>query len=270
MAFQTPSVQIILPCYNCSGTIEETLLSIQNQSFSDFQCLMVDDCSTDNTSDILRCFESDDPRFIYLKTPFNQGVSQARNFGLSQISAKFLTFIDSDDIWHPYFLSRALDFLSKGFDFVYCPILRFFNNVERVSFYKASPKVVTLRSLLTNNHIPLSAVVFRSFLLRDDSRFNEQRPEDYIFWINLFQNNPGLKAFRFSKDPHLFYRVSVSQRSANKFRNIKRAYEVYRQCWRYGRFLSSVMSCVYIMNSLFDYILQYSSPRKFPFYLLSS
>lgn len=270
MALRAPAVQIILPCYNCSRTVEETLISIQKQLFPDFQCLMIDDCSTDNTSDILRHFESDDSRFVYLKTPCNQGVSQARNLGLSWSSAEFLAFLDSDDIWHPNFLSRALNSLSTGFDFVYCPILRFFDTVDRVAFYKASPKVVTLRSLLTNNHIPLSAVLFRSHLFRDDFWFKEQRPEDYIFWINLFQNNPGLKAYRFSKNPYLFYRVSASQRSANKLKNIKRAYKVYRQCWGFGRILSSIMSCVYVMNSFVDYIFQYSSPRKFPFHLWSS
>lgn len=270
MALRTPAVQIILPCFNCLSTIEETLLSIQNQSFTDFSCLMIDDCSADHTEQILLRFSNVDSRFVYLKTSSNGGVSQARNLGLSRISSPFLAFLDSDDIWHPDFLLSAMEYISGGVDFVYSPILRFFDTSDRPSFYKASPKHVTLRSLLTNNHIPLSAVLFRSCLLKDTSRFEDKRPEDYIFWVNLFRDTPGLKAYRFSKSPYLFYRVSASQRSANKVKNIKRAYNVYRQCWGFSPFLSLGMCSVYILNSFVDYVLQYSSPRKYPFHLWSS
>ena len=263
----SPPLHIILPCYNCADTVEETLISVRNQAFTEFRCFMVDDCSTDETPNILLNFQDIDPRFVYLRLPSNQGVSAARNFALTHCSGTYISFLDSDDIWHPEFLSRGVSLLEEGVDFVYCPVLRFFDTDTRPSFFKNSPSSVTLRSLLTNNHIPLSSVIFRASLLSCSAKFGLQRPEDYIFWINLFMANPSLRAYRFSRDPYLFYRVSASQRSSNKFINIKRVYSVYRKCWKFSPLVCVLFCFIYVLNSLSDYFFQYLSPRPYPFNL---
>ncbi|CAK27108.1 Glycosyltransferase [Synechococcus sp. RCC307] len=260
-----PLVSIIIPCFNCASTVLESLQSVQSQTFSNFQCIIVDDCSTDQTQALVMSFIEGDSRFRYLITQSNQGVSSARNLALDNCSSQYIAFLDSDDLWHPEFLTLALDYMStNSARFVYSPVLRFIDNAKRTGFVKVPPFRVSLSSLLTNNHIPLVTAVFDASLLSPSLRFTPQRPEDYIFWIQLFTLNPSLEGFRFSNLPLGFYRVSPKQRSSNKIINIKRAYYVYRSVWHFGYVKSLFMTLVYVANSLLDYIFQFSAPRNFP------
>ena len=119
---KNPKVTIILATYNRVHLIEEMLLSIQKQIFGDFECLVIDDNSTDGTAQLLTTFCKLDNRFKYFKKPnyYVSGLSASRNFGLDHASGSFIVFCDDDDVIHPQHLETCLHVLNTTkVDFVH-------------------------------------------------------------------------------------------------------------------------------------------------------
>lgn len=113
MADKQPRVSIIVPAYNAVGKIERCLRSIQNQTFSDFEALVIDDKSQDNTIDIVKSIIDGDKRFKLICLESNCGVAEVRNYGLSHFKGKYVSFVDSDDTIHPDFLKVMVDLAGK-------------------------------------------------------------------------------------------------------------------------------------------------------------
>jgi len=101
-------VSIISPVYNVAPYIADTLRSLQAQTFGDFEVLLVDDHSPDNSIQVARQTVGEDPRFRFLSTPVNSGPGIARNVGIDEARGEFIAFIDSDDLWTPDFLARMV------------------------------------------------------------------------------------------------------------------------------------------------------------------
>ena len=140
-----PKISIVIPIYNDEKYLKECLDSIINQTFKDFECICVDDCSTDRTAEIINDFVQKDKRFKYIKHNENLGVSYSRYTGLLQTKANWIAFIDHDDVVS----SKYLEFLYKRInndtkiDVVSCKYafvnnkLRFMDdNIHNISFYK--------------------------------------------------------------------------------------------------------------------------------------
>lgn len=107
-----PIISIIVPIYNVENYLSHCLESIQNQTFKDFECLMIDDGSTDNSYEICKRFAQSDSRFIAIHQD-NQGVSAARNAGISMARGSYISFIDGDDYIHPQMIQILYHYLSK-------------------------------------------------------------------------------------------------------------------------------------------------------------
>lgn len=103
---------VIIPIYNAEKTLERCLISVKNQQFSDFEVIMVDDGSLDQSRQIAEGVSCRDKRFRYLYQK-NSGVSSARNLGLSEAEGEYITFLDSDDIYYPTYLSSFADMIQK-------------------------------------------------------------------------------------------------------------------------------------------------------------
>ena len=114
---------MIIPAYNASATLAETIASVTAQTHRPLDIVIVDDGSTDNTGEIAEAFRKRDSRIRLITTP-NQGVAQARNTGIAATTADFVAPIDADDLWHPEKISRQLSTMqAAGADtgFVYAP-----------------------------------------------------------------------------------------------------------------------------------------------------
>ena len=105
-------VSVIMPCYNTADFIAESIRSIQEQTYSNWELIIVDDCSTDNTQDIVAGFG--DPRIRYLRNETNSGAAVTRNRALSAARGRWIAFLDSDDLWDPEKLRRQVDFMVRG------------------------------------------------------------------------------------------------------------------------------------------------------------
>jgi glycosyltransferase involved in cell wall biosynthesis len=110
---KNPEISVVIPTYNRSGLLQRAINSIISQIFQEWELIVVDDCSTDNTSDIVKSYTGSDKRIHYLRLERNSGANAARNFGSRQASANIISFLDSDDEMHPLNLHRQFEkFLS--------------------------------------------------------------------------------------------------------------------------------------------------------------
>ena len=135
-----PKVTILLATFNRAHLILETLESIKNQTYTNFECLITDDNSTDDTEVIVKAFRETDSRFYYFKKPkkYLQGLSATRNFGLDlaeERNAEYIQFFDDDDIMHPRKLELQIGPLieNSNLDFTICQYKKF-RFVSEVNF----------------------------------------------------------------------------------------------------------------------------------------
>lgn len=111
-------VSIIMPTYNCARFIRESISSVLAQTYTRWELLIVDDCSTDKTEDVVASF--DDPRIHYLRNEQNEGAALTRNKALRAAKGRYIAFLDSDDLWHPDKLERQIAFMEQnGYAFTY-------------------------------------------------------------------------------------------------------------------------------------------------------
>lgn len=108
-----PKVSIIIPTYNVAPWIEETLKSVSLQTSRDFECIIIDDMSTDDTYNIINEFIKGDRRFKLFRNKKKEGVSYTRNYGIQMSQGKYISFLDGDDIWHHRFLEKMLGIIEK-------------------------------------------------------------------------------------------------------------------------------------------------------------
>lgn len=251
-----PLVSVIVPCFNAESSIFLTLTSIKRQSFSDFECIVVDDFSADKSSHIIEHFIASDSRFKLFRHSSNLGVTSSRNTALNNSCGRYVAFLDSDDLWAPDFLINSLllhNTHSGGF--VHSPYWRF--RESSGCFYTrfvSPPEVVSLKNIYQKNYLPLLTTVVDRGLV-GDFRFPDCRPEDYALWTSFFEN-PAYSS-KSTLSPSAFYRVSYTQRSSNKFRAVRRLYHFYS-----GQGFSSMSSLMLTTRWLFFSTSQRFSPFR--------
>jgi len=106
-------VSIIMPSYNTERFLVETIDSVLNQTYSHWELIIVDDCSTDNTDDCVRTYLTD-PRIRYFKNETNSGAAVSRNRALREARGRWIAFLDSDDLWTPDKLEKQIGFMEKN------------------------------------------------------------------------------------------------------------------------------------------------------------
>lgn len=115
-------VSIIMPSYNTANFIGATIGSVLIQTYKNWELLIVDDCSTDNTDEIVSRY--DDERIIYLKNAKNSGAAISRNIALENAKGKWIAFLDSDDLWYPTKLEEQIKFMKKINTSFHIPVTR--------------------------------------------------------------------------------------------------------------------------------------------------
>ena len=208
-------ISIIIPVYNRAKLVIRTIKSVLNQSYSDFEILVIDDGSTDRIDDAM--LQINDERVIYLKLEENKGVSAARNCGLDACSGDAICFLDSDDVFDKDYLTNMLEAMKlKNAQVVAC-LARFADNQTRPTElqrakYQASRDKFSF--LLRGNIFPLPCLLFSS-ALKERLRFNEtyKSYEDYAMLLGLHAE----KIFdRYTFLPEVLVEVNDSVDGVNK------------------------------------------------------
>jgi glycosyltransferase involved in cell wall biosynthesis len=183
---KNPLVSVIIPTYNRGWILKEAIDSVLSQDFDDFELIVVDDGSTDNTQDILDGYARD----ITVIRQDNRGVSAARNAGIDSASGQFIAFLDSDDLWLPGKLSLQVDFFNSNPEALICQTEEIWiKNGKRVNPKKHHKK---FSGMIFRHSLPLcivspSAVMLKKSLLDKTGVFDESFPacEDYDLWLRI-------------------------------------------------------------------------------------
>ena len=181
-----PQVSVIIPTYNRGWIIKEAIDSVLTQDYRDFELIVVDDGSTDNTDDILNSYHGD----IIVFRQENQGVSAARNRGLAEASGRFIAFLDSDDLWLPQKLFRQVEFFNKNPEAQICQTEEtWIRKGVRVNPKKRHKKPwgMIFEPSLALCLVSPSAVMIRRSLFEKAGGFDETLPacEDYDLWLRI-------------------------------------------------------------------------------------
>lgn len=202
----TPKISVIVPCYNQAVYLDECLQSVLDSSFQHWECIVINDGSSDNTEEIANNWLKRDPRFFYYNKR-NEGVSSTRNFGIEKSAGKWILPLDGDDKIGKEYLSSAIKKAEEGYDLVYC-FADYFGLVNR----KFDLPDYSFKELLKNNVIFCTALFNKEKL--HGLQYDENMVyglEDWEFWISYLSQN-DIKVFRLP-ETHFFYRIKDVSRN---------------------------------------------------------
>ncbi|MGK5092227.1 glycosyltransferase family 2 protein [Deltaproteobacteria bacterium TL4] len=225
-------VSIVIPAYNAAKYLQQTVESVQSQTYPHWEMLIVDDGSTDNSVELLTELAQKDSRLSLICLKSNSASPAVpRNTGLQQTRGDYIAFLDADDLWHPQKLEVQLQLMREHHsDFCSTTLQRFKKtapvNPLKIENHELPVILIDHRRLLLKNIIPNSSVMFSRRLLpyvvfREDYRW----VEDYQCWLNLHQHHLA-HSFKIML-PLLYYRVTKQGFSHSKFQMLKANYQMY-------------------------------------------
>jgi glycosyltransferase involved in cell wall biosynthesis len=182
-------VSIIMPAYNAEKTIKESIQSVLDQTYKEWELLIVNDGSTDRTEPVVESYKDERIKLISQK---NGGVSNARNNALRQAQGEYISFLDSDDLWIKTKLELQLEYLEKNnLKFVYTKSYSFIGDSSDIkkAFTFVNLGFKDSEEILIYNFIPILTVLFHKSILKDVGYFDEslQGTEDWDYWIQVLQ-----------------------------------------------------------------------------------
>ena len=209
-----PKVSIIVTSFNLGRYLKDCLKSVQTQSLEDFECLIVDDCSTDNTKAVAKEFLSD-KRFKYIKTPYNLKLSMARNYGISKSTGRYLIMLDADDMFDRTALEILSGELDKdwGIHIAYGHLDTFTDEAPKRKRNSWPFDQFNWAAQMAHlNQLPYSALVRREVYERSGGyRERHWRAEDSNFWCRV--TSMGFRAVKVTQASTLIYRMRNDSKS---------------------------------------------------------
>ena len=228
-----PLVTVITPIFNAQNFIAETIESVIDQTYQNWEMIMVDDCSTDNSRDIVKKYEVKDSRIKLIELEVNfGGPARPRNVGLDISKGDYLAFLDADDVWLENklqvqineMLINNLDFTSTDSKFIDDnSIDTIINKYKIVIFFKKIKRKATLSDVIKGNFIRTSsAVISKNFISKFDENKDFIGVEDIYLWMKIL-NDKNIR-YKYITEKLIKYRISstsLSERGANEKQALK-------------------------------------------------
>lgn len=225
--YQRGLVSIITPVYHAERFIEQTILSVQAQTYQDWEMILVDDCSNDHSGDIIKSLAVEDVRIRYYRLEKNSGAAVARNTAIGFAKGEYLAFLDSDDLWLPEKLSQQLAYMKEKkctFSFTRINFIDADNKIVKSKV--PIPERIDYRHLLRQTVIATSTVLINRRSFPDFTMPLRRGGQDYATWLMLLRHTD----FAYGLDACLTsYRISDHSLSSNKFSSIRQVYEIQTQ-----------------------------------------
>ena len=191
MNIDEPLVSIIMPSFNTQDTIGKSIESVLNQTYSNWELLITDDCSTDNTKDVVRGFQEKDHRIKLFINRDNSGSGVSRNNSIDSSKGKYIAFLDSDDLWRSSKLSKQNAFMEKNsYLLTYTAYQKF--DSKRFRGLVNPRRSVTYNQLLSNNVIGCLTAIYNSEVLGKVYMPTIRKKQDFGLWLKILKNTINL------------------------------------------------------------------------------
>jgi teichuronic acid biosynthesis glycosyltransferase TuaG len=225
----TPLVSVITPVFNALEFLPDALRSVQDQTLTDWEHILIDDGSTDGSLQLIEEAAAADHRLHLLRTNGRSGPAKARNQGLESACGRYVAFLDADDLWLPHKLKSCVVWMrSNHYSFVYHDYRHLSRDGQKTGAVIAGPDRLDFRSLHTRRGFGscLTVVIERKKL--PDFRFpteTEGLNEDFVAWLGLVRN--GEVGRRLPEDLGR-YRLSGTSRNGNRMASAAACWRIYR------------------------------------------
>ena len=241
-------VSIITPTYNSEKYIAETIQSVQNQTYSNWEMVIVDDASSDKTEAIILQFATTDYRIKFYKLHKNAGAGVARNQALSMAAGRYIAFLDSDDLWKPEKLQKQIEFLTtQNAPFTFS----FYECIDEMGkpLNKRIEAPLKLRywQLFFCNFVGNLTGIYDTQVFGKIPISNLRKRQDWMVWLTVLRK---IKTAQPIPESLAFYRVRQDSISASKVKLLQHNYNVYRIFYGYNIVVSLCCMIGFLMMQL--------------------
>jgi glycosyltransferase involved in cell wall biosynthesis len=244
-------VSIITPTYNSAKYISETIQSVQKQTHKNWEMIIVDDCSQDETVEVIQNFMDEDHRIHLLQLNKNSGAAKARNFGIEKVTGKYMTFLDADDIWFTDFIENSIKIINeKKINFVFSSYKRSNENLEFIYSDFIVPERVTYTDILKTNSISCLTAFINVEVLGIKKMPDVLKRQDMGLWLQYLKEIPYAYGIQ---EPKAIYRIRENSLSRNKKNLLKYQWQFYREVEK----LSFLSSIYYMLHWMYRGFMKY-------------
>ena len=231
-------VSIIMPSYNTAKYIAASIKSVQAQTYTNWELIIVDDCSTDNTDTIVKPFLTDN-RIKYLKNKKNSGAAISRNYALRQAKGKWIAFLDSDDLWHTQKLEKQLKFMTENhYDFTYTDY-RICLNGNWLPYINTAPNKINKFKMYNYCYFSTITVIYNASKVGLIQIADIRKNNDYAMWLQIIEKCP---AYRLPECLSYYIKHDDSISGGSKLKLIKWHYLLFRVAQKRGRIVSALLA----------------------------
>tara|TARA_X000000950_G_C13836620_1_gene628473 strand:+ start:292 stop:1065 length:774 start_codon:yes stop_codon:yes gene_type:complete len=241
-------ISIIMPAFNAGGYISYAIQSVINQTYSNWELIIIDNNSRDNTLEKVNKYLVINNRIKLFKSSENFGPGNARNIGLKKSKGTYIAFLDADDFWDSEFLEKLISFSKiNNYYFVYCPYYICSGEISKLN--QVSP-YANISNILKANPLSCLAVLIKKNKIKYKFNTLFRTHEDIDMWIKIIKSN-GV-AYRYNK-PLAFYRQRKNSLSSKKFKNALDRWVFLRNTMKYDLFLSIYFFLSYVIYGIKKY-----------------
>ncbi|WP_409291951.1 teichuronic acid biosynthesis protein TuaG [Peribacillus sp. SCS-37] len=236
-------ISIITPAYNAADYITETIESVMRQSYQNWEMIIVDDCSTDNTRDIINRFALEDSRIRPVFLEVNSGAAAARNAALKMAGGRYVAFLDSDDLWKPEKLDKQLTFMKLNqYAFTFTAYEMISEDGTPLHKLVDAPRFINYEKMLKNTIVGCLTVMIDLERTGSFEMPDIRTRQDLAAWLSILRR--GHTAFGLN-EVLAEYRTGNSSISQNKWKAAKMNWFVYRKveklhlakaCWCFSNY----------------------------------
>ena len=217
-------VSIIMPSYNTANYIGDSIASVLNQTYKNWELIIVDDCSSDDTDEVLAKYLYDE-RIRYFKNETNSGAAVSRNRALREARGKWIAFLDSDDLWLPEKIEKQVKFMKdNGYAFTFTDY-RICLNGEWLPYIITGPNVVNKRKMYNYCYFSTITVMYDREKIGLIQIANLRKNNDYAMWLKVIEKS---NAYRLPECLSYYIKHEGSVSSGNKMKLIKWHYKLFR------------------------------------------
>lgn len=242
-------VSVIMPAYNSAAFIAESIRSVLQQTYQNWELLIIDDASQDGTVSIIEKFQATEPRIIFFQNNSNQGAGVSRNKGIEAAQGPYIAFLDADDLWLPHKLKVQLEFMqAQDLAMTYSSYFLMDEQGNDLDKKVTALPILSLKKLLKSNYVGNLTGIYNEQKLGKVYCPELRKRQDWALWLSILKKIGHTKGI---VEPLAKYRIRENSISNNKTALLKYNYLIYSEFLKYSRLKSILRMGVFLKEHFF-------------------